>query len=325
MKKQEKLEAKVEEARKQAVETIIELFEKKGLYWVREWGNAYGAGSMPRNGVSGRWYAGGNVMHLMASAMSEGYTDPRWFTFNQAKKLGFFPRKGDHATMVEYYKRFKGMKDADGNWTKNEEEADRTFSYMKLVGCFWVFNANQLFDEDGDPMPSDSADEPEPILDGELCAVADRLIETSRCNVHERKGEMRAFYRPGSDFIQLPSREQFTSMEGFITTLTHEMTHSTAPVFGRDMSGHFGSDSYAYEELIAELGSTFVSLELGVHRTVELEGDVNFENHAAYLKSWLSNFRNDTDYLFKAAAQAGKAATFIVDRYNGEGEEKAAA
>lgn len=323
MGKKENLTEKVEAARKEAVDTIIEMMEAKGLYWTREWGNAFGEGAMPRNGVSGRWYAGGNTLHLMASAMRQGFTDPRWFTFNQAKQLGYFPEKGSHASMVEYYKRFKGMKDADGNWTTNEEEAEQTFSYMKLVGCFWVFNAQQLFDEDGKPMPKEAREpQGEADLDEHLCGVADRLIETSRCAVHEKKGEMRAFYRPGSDFIQLPSRTQFGSMEGFVSTLTHEMTHSTGTVLNRPMVGHFGDENYAFEELIAELGSTFVCLELGVHRTGELEGDENFKNHAAYLKSWLQKFRSDTDYLFKAASKAGRAATFIVDRYNGKEESQ---
>ena len=191
--------------------------------------------------------------------------------------------------MIEYYKRFKGMVDAEGNWTKNEDEAERTFNYMKLVGTFTVFNANQLFDENGEPMPSVVDDETDGTeLDEHLCDVADQLIDTSRCNVHERKGEMRAFYQPSGDYIQLPDRGQFTSMEAFLTTLTHEMTHSTGSKFKRDLSGGFGSESYAYEELVAELGSAFTCMELGVHKTDELEADENFKNHAAYLKSWLS-------------------------------------
>ena len=318
----EKIEAKVAEARKRTVEVIIEMMESSGLMWTQEWGNAVGSGSMPRNGVSNRWYAGGNALHLWARAMSEGYTDPRWFTFKQAKELGYFPAKGEKACLVEYYKRFKGMKDAEGNWTTKEEDAAETFSYMKLVGVFYVFNADQLFDKDGNQMPKaeDAAPLDEPELDARLCGIADNLIATSRCRIVEQKGQMRAFYRPSADSIHVPSRTQFRNMEGFISTLSHEMTHSTMKPLKRTAEGRFGSDDYAYEELIAELGSTFVCCELGVHRTAELEGDENFKNHAAYLKSWLKNFRSDTDYLFKAASAASKAATYIIDRYNGEEE-----
>ena len=325
--KHDKMVAKVEEARKQAVETIIEMMESKGLYWTQEWGNAFGAGSMPRNGASGRWYAGGNAIHLMATAYRRGFKDPRWFTFKQAKGVGFFPAKGEKAALVEYYKRFKGMKDAEGNWTTDEDEAEETFSYMKLVGCFWVFNAEQLYDKDGNQMPLEVETEPaeDEMLDGHLCEVADNLIETSRCPVIEERGEMSAFYRPGADEVHVPSRTQFTCMEGFVSTLAHEMAHSTMKPLKRTAGGRFGSDAYAYEELVAELGSTFVCLELGVHRTAELEGDENFENHAAYLKSWLRNFRNDTSYLFKAASEAGRAATYIIGKYNGENAEDRAA
>ena len=323
--KQGKLQDKVESARKQAVDTIIEMMESKGLMWVQEWGNAFGSGAMPRNGATGRWYSGGNSLHLMASAYRQGFKDPRWFTFKQADAVGYHPEKGSKASLVEYYKRFRGMKDADGNWTTNEDEAETTFSYMKLVGCFWVFNAEQLFDDDGEKMPPESEEPMDEEPEGILCDVADELIATSRCPVIEKKGEMSAFYRPGTDEIHVPSRLQFSCMEGFVSTLAHEMTHSTRTPLHRRAEGAFGSEDYAYEELVAELGSTFVCLELGVHRTAELEGDENFKNHAAYLKSWLKRLRSDTDYLFKAASEAGRAANYIIGRYNGEEEAEQAA
>lgn len=319
---------KVENARKQTVKTIIEMMENKGLLWVQEWGNAFGDGSMPRNGATGRWYSGGNTLHLMAKAYVSGWKDPRWFTHKQAREIGYFPRKGEKGTLVEYYKPFEVYLDADGKQTKNKDEAESVAHYMRLAGIFWVFNAEQMADADGNPMPAETPIAPtdEDELDAYLCDVADILIESSRCEVREIKGEMRAFYRPSSDFIQLPSRTQFTGMESFITTLAHEMTHSTGGVLKRKMTGHFGDADYAFEELVAELGSTFVAMELGIHRTGELEADENFKNHAAYLKGWLKALKSDTDYIFKAASQAGKAASYIIDRYNGkeEIEEQAA-
>ena len=321
------MQAKVDAARKQTVETIVEMMKNKGLMWVKEWSNAFGEGSMPRNGVSGRWYAGGNALHLMARAYMNEWKDPRWFTFKQAKELGYFPEKGSNGALVEYYRMFSGMKDKDGKWTKNEDEAESTFSYMRLVGVFYVFNAEQLFDSDGKPMPREKhVQVNEDDLDAHMCEIADQLIDTSRCPINEVKGEMRAYYRPGSDSISLPSRTQFTNMEAFITTLTHEMTHSTIPVFKRRVAHRLlDREGYAFEELIAELGSTFVSLELGVHRSGELEADENFKNHAAYLKSWLGALESNPDYLFKAASHASKAATYLLDRYNGEVREETAA
>lgn len=314
------IEEKVSAAREKAVDVIVNMMEEKGLSWTQEWTNYFGAdGSLPRNGITNRWYAGGNVMHLLASAIAQGFTDPRWYTFNQAKSIGYFPRKGEHATLVEYHKRMKGMKDADGNWTKNEEEAVDTFSYWALVGTFYVFNAEQLEDEDGNAMPKEVFEEFEGAeLSSYLEDAANCLIATSRCPINEKKGEMSAFYRPGNDTITLPHRSQFTNMETFIGTLTHEMSHSTAKPLQREAKGRFGSSDYAFEELVAELGSVFCCMELGIHRPEELEADENFKNHAAYLKSWLKALRNDKDFLFSAAGHAARAAVYIMGRYYGE-------
>jgi antirestriction protein ArdC len=322
MAKKKSVEEKVSEAREKAVKQIIELMETKGLYWTREWGNYFGCdGSLPRNGITNRWYAGCNVMHLIASAMSQGFTDPRWYTFNQAKSIGYLPRKGEHATLVEYHKLMKGMKDADGKWTKDEDEAVEKFSYWKLVGVFHVFNAEQLADENGEPMQKEEYEQFEgEELDGYLCDVADCLIETSRCKVREKKGSIEAYYEPGIDRITIPHRTQFNNMESFVGTLTHEMTHSTCVPLNREVSGHFGSDKYAFEELVAELGSVFCCMELGICRPAELENDKNFVNHAAYLDSWLGHFKKNKDYLFKAAGLAARAATYLMGRYYGNEE-----
>lgn len=312
--RQEKLEKKVNDARKQAVDVIIDMMETKGLQWVCEWESG---AFMPKNGATSRPYHGGNRMHLMAMAYHKGYEDRRWFTFNQAKKMGYFPRKGESACLVEYWKPMAFKKEVENNDGTTSEEIRQ---FIKLCGCFWVFNAEQLTDENGEPMPTEEIEEKH--LDENLVKVANKLKKTSRCTVQERKDIVQAAYSPVFDVVKMPKRENFTGMEAFITTLTHEMTHSTMAVMGRKQTGFFGDSDYAYEELVAELGSVFTCLELGVHRTGELEGDENFENHAAYLQSWLKALKHDPDALFKASADADKAADYLMARYNGEDTEE---
>lgn len=327
--KKERVEAKINEAREKTMAAIVELMESKGLMWVQEWENYFGTdGTMPRNGITNRWYAGGNTMHLMVCAMANGWSDPRWFTEKQAKGIGYhlderFDRYDDCA-VVEYYKRFRGMLDKDGNITHDPDECERTFSYVRPVSWFRLYNAEQFVNEDGEPMPAPEK-QSETVVAGSF-DVADRLIETSRCPIRERKGGMKACYRPIEDNIEIPHRVQFTGVESFTSTLAHEMAHSTMKPLHRDALSAFGSTDYAFEELVAELGSTFVCMELGIHRTAELECDESFKNHAAYLKSWLQKFGENKDYLFKAASKAARAATYIVERYYGkeEAEDKAA-
>ena len=59
----------------------------------------------------------------------------------------------------------------------------------------------------------------------------------------------------------------------------------------------FRSDAYAFEELVAEVGSAFLCAEIGV--TPEVRDD-----HAAYLASWLEVLNQEKRAIFTAAAQA---------------------
>lgn len=329
-------EAKREAARKHAVDVICNLMETEGLKWVKEWESiAWG----PQRGASGVPYRGVNQLHLMIAAWEKGYEDPRWFTSNNAvlkdgdgNETRYHVKKGEKATRVEHWRKQWFWQDDDGaiHYVKDKgkvPEGRKPEMFYAFDGMWPVFNAEQLVDFDGNPMPKKVIEIEPKELDEELCEVADRLIETSRCEVVENKSISQACYRPATDEVMMPSRLAFSDMRGFVTTLTHEMTHSTMKPLGRmEGSGNsFGSEKYAFEELVAELGSTFTCLELGVHRVAELEGDENFQNHAAYLKSWMRKFQENPDTLFDASRLASNAATYLIDNYNGGKRPPAAA
>ena len=313
--KKERLHAKVDEARKEVVERVLNLMATKDLAWIKEWSASCAA---PFNGETGRKYSGGNRLYLMGK-----YDDPRWFTFAQASRQGFFPRKGERSSIVEYWKPRHCFKDSRGNIIDAEEAAGLDdavpFSWLQLAGVFHVFNAAQLADADGNAYPELDGGTPAPVLDETLCETTDSLISSSRCPVNEIRSN-RAYYSPSQDAITVPLRTKFTSMESFVSTLTHEMTHSTAPALGRDISGSFGTKDYAYEELVAELGSLFCCLDMGIERPTELEADENFANHAAYLQSWMKSLSDDPSYLFHAAAAADKASAYLMGRLSKSGD-----
>lgn len=82
----------------------------------------------------------------------------------------------------------------------------------------------------------------------------------------------------------MPKRETFDAEPEYYSTLFHELTHATGHEsrLGRlQESVHgFGSVTYAKEELVAEMGASFLSGVAGiVNRTVD--------NSAAYINSWL--------------------------------------
>jgi antirestriction protein ArdC len=116
-----------------------------------------------------------------------------------------------------------------------------------------------------------------------------------------------AYYNIAQDVVQMPPFESFRDAESYYGTLAHESTHWTRHKarldrdFGRK---RFGDEGYAMEELVAELGSAFLSADLEL--TPELRGD-----HASYISSWIKILKDDKRAIFTAASHAQRAADFL--------------
>jgi len=116
-----------------------------------------------------------------------------------------------------------------------------------------------------------------------------------------------AYYNVSQDFVQLPPFEAFRDAESFYSTLAHETVHWTRHNsrldrdFGRK---RFGDEGYAMEELVAELGSAFLSADLDL--TPEPRDD-----HASYIASWIKVLKDDKRAIFAAASHAQRAADFL--------------
>ena len=57
------------------------------------------------------------------------------------------------------------------------------------------------------------------------------------------------------------------------------------------------------------MGSLFVATSAGISQS-----ETEFQKHASYIESWLGKLRNDNMYIFKAAAEASKAAGYLLKR-----------
>ncbi|EBX3952560.1 DNA primase, partial [Salmonella enterica subsp. enterica serovar Offa] len=117
---------------------------------------------------------------------------------------------------------------------------------------------------------------------------------------------IQAFYRPSTDEIYLPERFRFNHAADFYATQLHELVHWTGAKsrLNREKGGKYGSDKYAFEELIAELGCAFLMADLGI------TGDVQHEN---YISSWLKALNDDKRFIFKAASAASKAHRYLTE------------
>jgi antirestriction protein ArdC len=249
-----------------------------------------GAAGLPFNRVSRRAYSGVNVLVLWLTAAAKGYTSPAWLTYKQATELGGTVRKGEKSTHICYFRTLE-REEIDPSTGEIEERT------IPMLRSYAVFNVEQC-----DGLPPLPAGERFPFQGIEAAEI---LLESSNAAWHE--GGTRAFYSPILDKIHMPDRDRFPRPESFYAVALHELTHWTGHTsrLARDFSGRFGSESYAFEELVAEIGSAFLGAEIGIT-------PVTLPDHAGYLASWLKVLKNDKKAIFTAASQASKAHAYIM-------------
>ena len=119
-------------------------------------------------------------------------------------------------------------------------------------------------------------------------------------------GGNQAFYRPSTDTVHLPLFAAFADAESAYSVRAHECAHATAhPArLARDLSGRFGSEAYAMEEMIAQLTAAYVLADLAIANEPR-------PDDAAYIASWLEALKNDTRAVFTAAGAAQHAADWL--------------
>lgn len=297
--------SKYEDYAKQVAEEIIDLMEQNLAPWQKQWdaGSSSGYGGMPYNAISGRAYSGGNSMHLFAIGAMKGYDDTRWMTYDQADKAGLQVKKGERATKIAFWdfsKVKKGKDQGEGGEGEGKDE-----KYGPLVKWFNVFNGDQI-----EGMP--------PVVVREVKDVdwrhneCERLLAESQAKINHDGGN-RAFYRPLSDSIHLPEKTSFHSPDSYYATALHELGHWTGHKdrLNRDLSGTFGTPSYAKEELRAEISSMMIGDRLGIGHDPT--------RHAAYVKSWIEALKNDPKEIMRAASDAEKICTHLgIEAYQRE-------
>ena len=107
----------------------------------------------------------------------------------------------------------------------------------------------------------------------------------------------------------MPEINQYSDVAEFYSTLFHESVHSTGHHTRLNRItdvARYGSESYSKEELIAELGASYLV------NTAGIETDSSFRNSAAYVNGWLAALKNDKRFIVSAAGQAEKAVRLIL-------------
>lgn len=254
------------EYREEITNKVIEALKNGTAPWQRTW-----VGGGPCNAVTGYKYQG--INSLILSVAGERFNhgiDPRWATFLQAQSKGWRIKYGSKPVRILFWKAIKRRKSEN---TEDEE----TIGMLKY---FYVFHASQI---NGISAYKPKTRKKVDILESNQ--KVERILST--CGAKIVHGGYEAFYSPSRDTIHVPYGYDFVDAEAYYSTLLHELAHWTAHYsrLNMDLSGRKGSISYAREELVAEIASMFLSIEMGVTMTEE-----HFNNHASYVGSWIGRW-----------------------------------
>lgn len=305
----------VEGKRQEMLNSLLESMENDPGAWQKGW---FSFSHIPENGATGKRYRGLNVLFLYGAAKKKGFEDPRWVTYNQAHDLGATIKGGEKASSVFFYREYDKATKRDfdpktiADLPEDEQLAYREENVRNVLKYSAVFNAEQC-----ENFPKLERKEMSPEEQEKRNRRCETIINHSAAPIHTDGGDS-AYYNPATDSIHLPRFNSFKTVQDFYATALHEIAHSTGHEsrLNRDLSGAFGSQKYALEELRAELSSVFMQVDLGI----DLSG-AEVKNHAAYLRSWLTSIQDDPQAFYKAATDADKICKYISTNYLAEEQE----
>ncbi|HAW18782.1 MAG TPA: hypothetical protein DCX14_01245 [Flavobacteriales bacterium] len=299
-----KMSDKINDIKRKIANDILTLMKTENLSWMKPWLHPQPA----QNGESGHVYKGMNVFAVNMAMFHNSWTDPRFLTFNQMKKLGG-SNKGQKSTAVI---KFGTSKD------KNNE--DKRYSFARLHFVWNVEQITGLNKDDLIPLQDLSK-----ISAPERNAGIDTMVEQIGIPVREAQA---AFYRQQDDAVYMPpistfvdTHEGASASDNYYSTLLHELIHATGPSFriGREcyLKYHVNKKERAKEELVAEIGSALWRQKLG------FDSPSNLINTASYVKSWIALLEEDYNTIFEAATKASQAIEHL-EQINTELSTKAA-
>jgi len=249
---------------------------------VTPWKCPFEKTTLPTNLKTKNKYNGVNTLCLWLTSLFSGYTSNYWLGFAQARDLGGKVRKGEKGTPIIVCQTAKKKID--------ESRIDKE-TITRFFKTDHVFNIDQIENLEFETGNS------------EIKSVAEiENLVASTGAVIRHQGE-RAYFDIKEDFINMPYKSKFKDEKGYYSTLFHELTHWTGHENRLNRLELKKKEDRAFEELVAEIGASFLSAEYGI--------SVDIENTASYIGSWLESLKKDKNYIFKASRLANEAVSYI--------------
>lgn len=302
-------------AKEKVLSSLLEKIKEGKSPWrkpFKEGANFAGA-FLPRNPASKHVYSGINSIVLKLNQTLSGYDDPRWMTYNQATEMGGQVRKGEKGTPILVPMR------------SVKKEKDATTGEEKVTGGYISFSSKTVFNVaqiDGLNLPSaeEEAGEPKTPLEAQEFILGRYKISMEAKGLTAPEVDytyVGAYgshssspnWRPSTDVITLPTKEQFNSPEDMFDTIAHELAHSTGHPTRLDRSEltkNYSTDNAARgkEELIAEISAAILASMFGVNS--------DFDNTAAYVQSWLGALKDNPEMVMSASSEAQKVVDYLL-------------
>ena len=277
---------------KKITAVFVEAMKNDPQNWTKPWQSV---SSLPHNPSSKTVYSGINSFWLMMH-MQDG--DSRFSTYKGWEKLGAQVRRNESGIPVVYYSNSYVHK-TTGKWLSGNKVPSPIEDYEKrfVARVYSVFHATQV---------DDAPVFEQPVASPDINVQAHREWFQSTNIKWIEKPSTQAYYSPSDDLVVTPSDNQFKGEQEWFGTVAHEFCHATMHESrlnretGNDMKG------YAQEELIAELGATFLAIQRGVESTPR-------QDHINYIQSWLKALDNDPKFIQKASTKAWKASQWIME------------
>jgi len=270
---------------RQVANQVIAAMQDSGTDWCKCWTPI--GGQAPTSVSTGKAYSGINVLILGLTRMATGWQSNEYGTFKSWKDKGYSVAKGEKATHIVWYS-------SGTRKVQNDDGTEENKTWRSAKG-YAVFNAEQI----ADYAPTDIGDVPE--FTEQSDTAMDKLAIDAGVDV--RNVDLaQAFYVPSADYVNMPNMNQFDSAEAYACTLGHEMSHWTGHKSRLDRN----KGSYAFEELVAEIGSAMLAASLGI--SPEPRAD-----HAKYLNNWIKDISDKPTTIMSAASKAQAAATYLLD------------
>jgi antirestriction protein ArdC len=246
---------------------ITKELEKGIVPWKKSWKEG-----IPANLITKKYYTGINFLTLITNEYPSQY----YLTYLQCKEKNGRIKNGEKGHIIVYYS------------IKEITNQDNEIIEIPVIRYSYVFNISQtnLYEDKTEEL---------------------KLIECE--NIIKQIKEIRitnntisCYYNKRDDYISIPTIEKFESKEEYYSTLFHEIIHWTGHKERLNRKGE-----YAYEELIAEIGSAYLCGITGI-------SNQTIDNQTSYINSWLKMINDNPKILIKASAEAQKAINYIINQ-----------